>query len=62
MKCPRCQDASPARRFCGTPADAGRITQPILAVLGADSHTLWPGWVEVHQLVQAWLRQTSLRG
>jgi hypothetical protein len=31
-------------------------------VLGADSHTLWPGWVEVHQLVQAWLRQTSLGG
>jgi pimeloyl-ACP methyl ester carboxylesterase len=42
-----------------TPADAGRITQPVLAVLGADSHTLWPGWVEVHQLVQAWWPQAE---
>jgi pimeloyl-ACP methyl ester carboxylesterase len=42
-----------------TQADAGRITQPVLAVLGADSHTLWPGWVEVHQLVQAWLPQAE---
>ena len=42
-----------------TQADARRITQPVLAVLGADSHTLWPGWVEVHQLVQAWLPQAE---
>ena len=42
-----------------TQAEAGRITQPVLAVLGADSHTLWPGWVEVHQLVQAWLPQAE---
>jgi pimeloyl-ACP methyl ester carboxylesterase len=42
-----------------TQADAGRITQPVLAVLGADSHTLWPGWVEVHQLVQTWLPQAE---
>jgi pimeloyl-ACP methyl ester carboxylesterase len=42
-----------------THADAGRITQLVLAVLGADSHTLWPGWVEVHQLVQAWLPQAE---
>jgi pimeloyl-ACP methyl ester carboxylesterase len=42
-----------------TQADAGRITRPVLAVLGADSHTLWPGWVEVHQLVQAWLPQAE---
>jgi pimeloyl-ACP methyl ester carboxylesterase len=42
-----------------TQADAGRILQPVLAVLGADSHTLWPGWVEVHQLVQAWLPQAE---
>lgn len=38
-----------------TQAEAGRITQPVLAVLGADSHTLWPGWVEGHHLVQTWL-------
>ena len=42
-----------------TQAEAGRITQPVLAVLGADSHTLWPGWVEVHDLVQAWLPQSE---
>jgi pimeloyl-ACP methyl ester carboxylesterase len=42
-----------------TQADAGCIPQPVLAVLGADSHTLWPGWVEVHQLVQAWLPQAE---
>jgi pimeloyl-ACP methyl ester carboxylesterase len=42
-----------------TQADAGRITQPTLAVLGADSHTLWPGWIEVHHLVQAWLPQAE---
>lgn len=42
-----------------TRADAGRITQPVLAVLGADSHTLWPGWVEVHDLVQTWLPQAE---
>jgi pimeloyl-ACP methyl ester carboxylesterase len=40
-------------------AEAGRITQPVLAVLGADSHTLWPGWVEGHHLVQAWWPQAE---
>lgn len=43
-----------------TQAEAGRITQPILAVLGVDSHTLGPGCVEVHQLVQAWLPQAEV--
>lgn len=42
-----------------TQADAGRITQPVLGVLGGDSHALWPGWAEIHQLVQAWLPQTE---
>lgn len=42
-----------------TQAHARRITQPVLAVLGGDSHTLWPGWVEVHQLVQTWLPQAQ---
>jgi pimeloyl-ACP methyl ester carboxylesterase len=42
-----------------TQAEAGRITQPILAVLGADSHALRPGWIEVHHLVQAWLPQAE---
>ena len=42
-----------------TQEEAGRITQPVLAVVGADSHTLWPGWVEVHNLVQAWLPRSE---
>jgi pimeloyl-ACP methyl ester carboxylesterase len=42
-----------------TQEEARRITQPVLAVLGGDSHTLWPGWVEVHQLVQSWLPQAE---
>lgn len=42
-----------------TQADAERITQPVLAVLGADSHTLWPGWVEIQELVQTWLPQAE---
>jgi pimeloyl-ACP methyl ester carboxylesterase len=42
-----------------TQAEARRITQPVLAVLGADSHTLWLGWVEGHHLVQAWLPQAE---
>jgi pimeloyl-ACP methyl ester carboxylesterase len=42
-----------------TQAEAGRITQPVLAVLGADSHTLWPGWGEGHQLVQTWWPQAE---
>jgi pimeloyl-ACP methyl ester carboxylesterase len=42
-----------------TPAEAGRITQPVLAVLGAESHTLWSGWVEGHHLVQAWWPQAE---
>jgi pimeloyl-ACP methyl ester carboxylesterase len=42
-----------------TPEESGRITPPVLTVLGADSHTLWPGWIEVHQRVQAWLPQAE---
>jgi pimeloyl-ACP methyl ester carboxylesterase len=42
-----------------TQTAAGQIRQPVLSVLGADSPTRWPGWVEVHELVQAWLPQTE---
>jgi pimeloyl-ACP methyl ester carboxylesterase len=38
---------------------AGRIAQPVLAVLGADSSTFWPGWGEGHRLLQAWLPQAE---
>lgn len=37
-----------------TQEDAERITQPVLSVLGTDSHTLWPGWPEIHELAQDW--------
>ena len=40
-------------------ADAQRISQPILLVRGGDSPTLWPGWLEVQDLLQAWLPQTE---
>lgn len=35
------------------------MRQPVLSLLGADSHTLWPGWIEVHQLLQGWLPQAE---
>ncbi len=37
-----------------TQADANRIKQPVLSVVGSESHTLWKGRAEVHELVQAW--------
>lgn len=37
-----------------TQEDAGYITQPVLAVLGEESHTLSPAPVEIHELVQDW--------
>jgi pimeloyl-ACP methyl ester carboxylesterase len=37
-----------------TKADADRIEQPVLSVVGSESHTLWIGRREVHELVQAW--------
>lgn len=42
-----------------TEVEARRITQPVLSVLGADSHAVWPGFVEAHQLVQIWLPQAE---
>jgi pimeloyl-ACP methyl ester carboxylesterase len=39
--------------------DARRITQPALAVVGADSGTLWPGWVEGYELTREWLPQAE---
>jgi pimeloyl-ACP methyl ester carboxylesterase len=42
-----------------TEAEAWRITQPVLSVLGADSPTLWPGFAEIHQLIQSWLPQAE---
>ena len=42
-----------------TREDARRIDQPVLAVLGAESATLWPGWPEVHARLQEWLPQAE---
>jgi pimeloyl-ACP methyl ester carboxylesterase len=40
-------------------ADAQRITQPVLAVLGAESASIWPGWNEVQERLREWLPQTE---
>jgi pimeloyl-ACP methyl ester carboxylesterase len=42
-----------------TKADAARIEQPVLSVIGSESHTLWIGRREVHELVQAWFPRTE---
>ena len=39
--------------------DAARIRQPVLAVLGADSDAVWPGWREGHRLLLEWLPQAK---
>jgi pimeloyl-ACP methyl ester carboxylesterase len=42
-----------------TQADASRIKQPVLSVIGSESHKLWKGRTEVHDLVQAWWPQAE---
>lgn len=42
-----------------TREDAGRITQPVLAVLGGESVKDWAGWPEVHARVQEWMPQAE---
>ena len=42
-----------------TREDARRITQPVLAVLGAESGTDWAGWPEVQARVREWLPQSE---
>jgi pimeloyl-ACP methyl ester carboxylesterase len=42
-----------------TKADAGRIEQPVLSVVGSESHALWVGRTEIHELVQAWFPRTE---
>jgi pimeloyl-ACP methyl ester carboxylesterase len=38
-----------------TREDARRITQPVLAMLGAESASIWPGWNEVQERLREWL-------
>ncbi len=42
-----------------TQAEARRIGQPVLAVLGGESGKDWAGWPEVQARVQAWLPQAE---
>ena len=42
-----------------TQKDARGITQPVLAMLGADSPSLWPGFTEGYELVREWLPQAE---
>src|SRR5690606_2576961 len=37
--------------------DVAGFPRPVLSVRGADSPSLWPGWLEVEQLLQAWFPQ-----
>ena len=39
--------------------EARRITQPVLAVRGADSPALWAGFTEVYELVREWFPQAE---
>jgi 3-oxoadipate enol-lactonase len=42
-----------------TREDAARITQPVLAVLGAESVKDWVGWPEVQARLQEWIPQSE---
>jgi pimeloyl-ACP methyl ester carboxylesterase len=42
-----------------TREEARRITQPVLAVLGADSSAVWPGFGEGYELVREWFPQAE---
>jgi pimeloyl-ACP methyl ester carboxylesterase len=42
------------REWRFTEAEARRISQPVLAVLGSKSDAVWPGFGEVNQLLLSW--------
>jgi pimeloyl-ACP methyl ester carboxylesterase len=42
-----------------TQAEAQRISQPVLAVLGSESEALWPRFGETHRLLLRWLPQVE---
>ncbi len=42
-----------------TEADAGRIIQPVIAVLGSESEALWSRFGETHRLLLRWLPQAE---
>jgi pimeloyl-ACP methyl ester carboxylesterase len=43
------------REWSFAEAQARRITQPVLAVLGGDSDALWPRFGETNRVLLAWL-------
>jgi pimeloyl-ACP methyl ester carboxylesterase len=49
--------ALPDWRF--TEAEARRVTQPVLAVLGSESDAVWSRFGETHRLLLAWLPQAE---
>lgn len=49
------QELPALQQWAFTREDAGRVTQPVLAVLGAESHTVSPVFRERHELLLAWL-------
>lgn len=40
-------------------AEARKITQPVLSVLGSESEALWPRFGEAHRLMLAWFSQSE---
>ena len=49
-------EAPNLQQWAFTPAEAGRIKQPVLSVYHQD---YWPGFEKTHNLLQAWLPQTE---
>jgi pimeloyl-ACP methyl ester carboxylesterase len=39
--------------------DASHIARPVLAVIGPDSPTVWPGFREAYDLIREWLPQAD---
>ncbi len=50
-------EAPTLQQWSFTPAEAQRITQPVLSMYHED--TIWPGFQKIHELLLAWLPQTE---
>jgi pimeloyl-ACP methyl ester carboxylesterase len=53
------QELGAMQAWAFTRDDARRVTQPVLAVTGSDSATVWPGWEEGYVLTREWLPQAE---
>lgn len=49
-------EAANVQQWSFTPAEAARITQPVLSAYHEDN---WPGFRKAHELIQAWIPQTE---